>query len=67
MGSQDNKTKVIPSDEQSQTVKVFENVTESIPWSRLVYSYASKKERCLLFTGLFCKLFVVMSYFQVLL
>ena len=54
MGSQDTKTKVIPSDEQSQTVKVSESDTQSIPWSRLVYSYASKKERCLLFTGLFC-------------
>lgn len=60
MVSQNNKTKVVPADEQSQSVKVSENVVESIPWSRLVYTYASKKERCLLFTGLFCN-FAVMS------
>lgn len=46
--------KITPSDDQLQVVKMPENVMESIPWRRLVFTYANKQERCLLIFGLFC-------------
>ena len=46
--------KVIPSDTEQRVVKVSKESPETVPWSSLFYTYATKKDRCILIFGLIC-------------
>ena len=54
MAEGSESAKVIPSDSDQRVVKVSKESPELVPWSSLFYTYATKKDRCMLIVGLIC-------------
>ena len=57
-----DNAKVIPSDSEQRVVKVSKESPETVPWSSLFYTYATKKDRFMLIAGLICMIWGDVSY-----
>ena len=62
MAEASDNTKVIPSDSEQRVVKVSKESPETVPWSSLFYTYATKKDRFMLIAGLICMIWGDVSY-----
>ena len=62
MAEAPDNAKVIPSDSEQRVVKVSKESPETVPWSSLFYTYATKKDRFMLIAGLICIIWGDVSY-----
>ena len=62
MAEAPDNAKVIPSDSEQRVVKVSKESPETVPWSSLFYTYATKKDRFMLIAGLICMIWGDVSY-----
>ena len=62
MAEAPDNAKVIPSESEQRVVKVSKESPETVPWSSLFYTYATKKDRFMLIAGLICMIWGDVSY-----
>lgn len=62
MAEAPDNAKVIPSESEQRVVKVSKESPETVPWSSLFYTYATKKDRFMLIAGLICIIWGDVSY-----